>query len=116
MDTTPARPAVPARSAPRSPLSVWHYLILLALVVAIPLVGLAYFISERMATSERKAIELTLISNARSLVDSVNRELDKQIAVAATLAHSRLLLNDDLPGFWEQAKQALASARITEKP
>ena len=109
MDTTPATPAVPTRAGPRSPLSVWHYLILLALVVAIPLVGLAYFISERMAATERKAIELTLISNARSLADSVNRELDKQIAVAATLAHSSLLLHDDLPGFWRQAKEALTS-------
>src|SRR5207244_1239702 len=29
--------------------------------------------------------------------------------VAATLAHSRALANDDLPEFWQQAKQALAS-------
>ena len=106
---TPPPPTVPTRAVPPSPLSVWHYLMLLALVVAIPLVGLAFFISERMATSERKATELTLISNARSLADSLNREMDKQIAVAATLAHSRLLLNGDLPGFWQQAKQALTS-------
>jgi PAS domain S-box-containing protein len=100
---------VATRAAPRSPLSVWHYLTLLALVVAIPLVGLTFFVSERMASAERKAIELTLISNARSLADSINREIDKQIAVAATLAHSRLLQSDDLPGFWQEAKQALTA-------
>jgi PAS domain S-box-containing protein len=105
---TAPMPTVP-RPARRRPASVWHYLTLLALVVALPLVGLAYFISERMASAERKAIELTLISNARSLADSINRELDKQIAVAATLAQSRLLLNDDLRGFWGQANQALTS-------
>ena len=48
------------------------------------------------------------MSSARSLAAAVDREIDKHIAVATTLTHSRLLQNGRLSEFRDQAAEALA--------
>jgi PAS domain S-box-containing protein len=93
--------------AQRRPRSVRHYLTLLTVAVAIPLIGLAFYVSHRVATSEREATSAALLSNARSLAAAVDQEIDKHIAVATTLAHSRSLLNGDWPTFWQQARETV---------
>ncbi len=92
----------------RRPLSVRHYLVLLALAVAIPLVGLAFYVSSRVATAERESTRTALLSSARSLSEAVDQEIDKHIAIASTLSHSQALLNGNWPTFWQQAKDSLA--------
>jgi PAS domain S-box-containing protein len=92
----------------RRPHSVRHYLVLLALAVAIPLVGLAFYVSYRVATVEQQATQAALLNNARSLAAALDQEIDKHIAVASTLAHSPSLLHGDWPEFRQWAKDSLA--------
>ena len=89
------------------PHSVRHYLVLLALAVAIPLVGLAFYVSYRVAALEQQATQAALLNNARSLAAALDQEIDKHIAVAATLAHSPSLLHGDWPEFRQWAKNRL---------
>ncbi len=90
------------------PHSVRHYLVLLALAVAIPLVGLAFYVSYRVAAVEQQATQAALINNARSLGAALDQEIDKHIAVASTLAHSPSLLHGDWPEFGQWARDSLA--------
>jgi PAS domain S-box-containing protein len=92
----------------RRPHSVRHYLALLALAVAIPLVGLAFYVSYRIAAVEQQATQAALINNARSLAAALDQEIDKHIAVASTLAHSPSLLQGDWPEFRQWASDSLA--------
>ena len=86
--------------------SVRFYLVLLALAVAIPLAGLSFYVSTRIAAAERESTEAALLNNARSLAAAVDQEIDKHIAVAATLAHSRSLLDGNWVQFWQRAKDS----------
>ena len=86
--------AVVAGSRPHS---VRFYLVLLALAVAIPLAGLSFYVSARVAATEREATEAALLNSAGSLAAAVDQEIDKHIAVATTLAHSKSLLDGDWP-------------------
>jgi PAS domain S-box-containing protein len=86
--------------------SVRFYLVLLALAVAIPLAGLSFYVSARIAAAERESTEAALLNNAGSLAAAVDQEIDKHIAVAATLAHSKSLLDGDWAQFWQRAKDS----------
>src|SRR6202050_2603824 len=92
----------------RRPPSVRHPLVLLALAVAIPLVGLAFYVSYRVAAIEQEATRAALLNNARSLAAALDQEIDKHIAVASTLARSPSLLHADWPEFQQWAKESLA--------
>ena len=92
-----------AVSAPRTH-SVRFYLVLLTLAVAIPLAGLSFYVSARIAAAERESTEAVLLNNAGSLAAAVDQEIDKHIAVAATLAHSKSLQDGNWQDFWQRAK------------
>ncbi|HML14865.1 MAG TPA: sensor histidine kinase [Xanthobacteraceae bacterium] len=94
--------------AQRRSLSVGHYLAALALAVAIPLVALAFYVSQRVADSEREAARITQMTTARSLAAVVDREIEKRVAIAWSLAQSRALRAGDWPEFWTEAKHTLA--------
>ena len=89
-------------------LSVRNYLTVIALVAVLPLIALAIYVGERDARSEREALRTALMSSARSLAAAVDREIDKHIAVAVTLTHSRPLREGQWGEFREQAKDALS--------
>ncbi len=86
--------------------SVRFYLVLLALAVALPLVALSFYVSARVAAAEREATEAALLNNAGSLAAAVDQEIQKHIAVAATLAHSKSLLDRNWSEFWQRAKDS----------
>src|ERR1700757_3080316 len=96
-----------ARTERRS-LSVGDYLAALALAVAVPLVALAFYVSQRVAESERAAARANHMTTARSLAGVVDREIDKHIAIGWILAHSPALLAGDLPAFRNEAIQTHA--------
>ncbi|MBV8751373.1 MAG: cache domain-containing protein [Hyphomicrobiales bacterium] len=106
------RPLVPWRSSSarteRRSLSVGDYLAALALAVAIPLVALAFYVSQRVADSEREAARAGHMTTTRSLAAVVDREIEKHIAVGWTLAHSPALLAGDLAAFRREAMQTHA--------
>jgi len=95
-------------SKPRRAHSVRHYLVLMALAIAIPLVGLAFYASSRVATAERESIRMALLSTARSLAAAIDQEIDKHIVVASALAQSRSLAQGNWAEFRELARRALA--------
>jgi PAS domain S-box-containing protein len=92
----------------RRALSVEHYLAALALAVTIPLVALAFFVSQRVADSERAGARISHMTTARSLAAVVDREIEKHIAVGWTLAHSPALIAGDFPAFRSEAAQTHA--------
>ena len=96
-----------ARTERRS-LSVGDYLAALALAVAIPLVVLAFYVSQRVAESERAAARASHMTTTRSLAAVVDREIEKHIAVGWTLAHSPALLAGDFLAFRSEAEQTHA--------
>jgi hypothetical protein len=91
----------------RSPRPVRFYLALLAVAVALPLIGLAFYFSNRVANDEQEAVRTALLTSARSLGAAVDREIERHISVAVTLAHSRLLQEADWPNFWQQANESM---------
>lgn len=99
--------AVNAAAAGTRTHSVRFYLVLLTLAVAIPLAGLSFYVSARIAAAERESTEAVLLNNAGSLAAAVDQEIDKHIAVAATLAHSKSLQDGNWPDFWQRAKASL---------
>lgn len=86
--------------------SVRFYLVLLALAVALPLVVLSFYVSARVAGAEREATEAALLNTAGSAAAAVDQEIQKHIAVAATLAHSKSLLDGDWTQFWQRARDS----------
>jgi two-component sensor histidine kinase len=89
-------------------LSVRNYLTVIALAAVLPLTALAVYVGDRDAQNEREALRTALMSSARSLAAAVDREIDKHIAVAVTLTHSRPLREGQLTEFEAQAKEALS--------
>ncbi len=76
--------------------------------MALPLIGLAFYVNSRVAAAEQEATQAALLSTAHSLAATVDQELQKHIAVAAALAHSPAILDGNWPEFWRQAKASLA--------
>jgi two-component sensor histidine kinase len=89
-------------------LSVRNYLTVIALAAVLPLIALAVYVGDRDAQNERDALRTALMSSARSLAAAVDREIDKHIAVAVTLTHSRPLRDGQLAEFGVQAKEAMS--------
>jgi PAS domain S-box-containing protein len=96
-----------ATGARKRPRPVVHYLILLSLAVAVPLVGLAFYFIHRVAVSERDATRTALLSSARALAAVVDQEIEKHIAVASALAQADSLRSGDWPEFQRRAKASL---------
>ena len=89
------------------PQRIHVFLILFALVLAAPLLGIAVYAFNRMAGLEQAEIERRVLQVAEDLAHDVDRELDRATAILETLASSLPLRRGDLPTFHAQAKQAL---------
>lgn len=92
---------------PRPPPSIRNYLHWPALAVAIPLVALTFYVFNRVAAAEREANQQALLTDARTLAAAVDQELEKDIAVGTTLAHSQALRDGDWPELRDEAQAAL---------
>jgi two-component sensor histidine kinase len=89
------------------PQNIRTFLILFALALAAPLLGLAIYSLNRMASLEQSEIERRVLQVAQDLAHDIDRELDRAIAILDTLASSTVLRRGDLPAFHVQAKSAL---------
>jgi two-component sensor histidine kinase len=83
------------------------YLALFAAALALPLLALAAFSLNRMASLERAQLERRIHQVSEDLARAIDRELDRSVTSLETLATSRSLLRGDLAGFHAQATQAL---------
>jgi two-component sensor histidine kinase len=89
------------------PQRIRTFLTLFAVVLAAPLLGLALYSLNRMASLEQAEIEHRVLQVAEDLAHDIDRELDRATAILDTLASSMVLRRGDLPAFHGQAKAAL---------
>ena len=82
-------------------------MVLFALALTIPLIGLAIFAMNRMAALEQAEIERRVIQVAEDLADDIDRELDRATVTLETLAVSPSLDRGDFQAFHAQAVRAL---------
>jgi len=86
-------------------------LVLFALALALPLLALAFFALNRMASLEEQEIEGRALQVAQDLAGDTDRELDRAMVTLETLATSAALARGDLAAFREQASRALRRER-----
>ena len=89
------------------PQRIRTFLTLFALVLAAPLLVLAVYSLNRMASLEQSEIERRVSQVAEDLAHDIDRELDRASAILDTLASSVALRRGDLPAFHAQTKAAL---------
>ena len=87
------------------------FLILFALALTIPLIGLAIFALNRMASLEQSTTERRVLQIAEDLADDIDRELERAVVTLETLATSPALAQGDFATFHAQAGRALRRDR-----
>lgn len=100
-----SEPGAPARKGH----SAAVHLIVFALVVAAPLVLLVGALLYRSVALESEQIERRIGQVLQALVADLDRDMDRRIAILETLSTSPLLLAEDWPAFYAQARQGLGS-------
>ena len=93
------------------PQRIRTYLVLFALAITIPLLGLAVFALNRMATVELAQIERWVVQTAQDMASDLDRELDRAFVTLETLATSSDLKRGDLRAFHAQALLALRGTK-----
>jgi hypothetical protein len=89
------------------PQRIRTFLSLFALALTLPLLALAVFAMNRMASLEEREIERRALQVAQDLGGDIDRELDRATITLETLATSAALARGDFAAFHEQASQAL---------
>ena len=102
-------PVTPARLLMNRvpPQRIRTFLSLFALALTLPLLALAVFAMNRMASLEEREIERRALQVAQDLGGDIDRELDRATITLETLATSAALARGDFAAFHEQASQAL---------
>jgi two-component sensor histidine kinase len=93
------------------PQRIRTFLILFALALTLPLLGLAIFALNQMASVEEADIQRRVMQAAEELAGDIDRELDRITVTLETLATSTALVRDDFAAFHQQAIQALKRDR-----
>src|SRR5262245_1104606 len=93
------------------PQRIRTFLSLFALALTLPLLALATFAFNRMASLEEREIERRALQVAQDLSGDIDRELDRASITLETLATSAALARGDLAAFHEQASRALSRDR-----
>jgi two-component sensor histidine kinase len=93
------------------PQRIRTFLVLFALALALPLLALAFFALNRMASLEEQEIERRALQVAQDLAGDIDRELDRAMVTLETLATSAALGRGDFAAFREQASRSLRRER-----
>ncbi len=99
----------PAADTAKKGHSAAVHLIAFALVVAAPLLLLVGALLYRSVTLESEQIRQRIGQVLQALIADLDRDMDRRIAVLETLSTSPLLVAEDWPAFYAQAKQGLGS-------
>jgi two-component sensor histidine kinase len=89
------------------PQRIRTFLVLFALALILPLIGLAVLALNQLASLEERETERRVLQVAQSLADEIDRELDRATITLETLATSAALARGEFEAFHEQASQAL---------
>ena len=81
-------------------------LILLALIIAVPLVAANLFVIDRLASEQSEAQKQLLFATTRALAAAVDAELQKYVVVGHSLGTSVLLAERNFARFHKQALEA----------
>jgi len=100
---------MPARLYPKlvPPRRIRTFLILFALALTLPLLLLAAYAFDRMASLEEAEIERRTVQVAQDLAGDIDRELDRVMITLETLATAIALRRADFAAFHEQANHAI---------
>jgi len=93
------------------PQSIRTLLVLFALALTAPLLGLSVYALNRMAEAEQRMIEGRVAQVAKALGEELDREFERAFITLETLSTSDALRRDDLSAFHAQAKLALKPAK-----
>jgi two-component sensor histidine kinase len=93
------------------PQRIRTFLILFALVLTLPLIALALFALDRMASLEESEIHRRTQQVAEDLAGDIDRELDRVTVTLETLATSAALARGDFAAFHQQASRAIRRDR-----
>jgi hypothetical protein len=89
------------------PQRIRTFLVLFALALTLPLVTLAVFAFQQMASLEEQEIERRVLQVAQDLAGDIDRELESATVTLETLATFPALARRDFAAFHEQASRAL---------
>jgi len=99
--------AVRSRRILRTPMRVRTLLLLLALGVALPVLGFAILVSTILLREERDAIQQGAVERARAMMSAVDAKLRGDIEAVRILSASQALQSDDVERFRQEAELAL---------
>lgn len=97
-------------SLPRRTPRAWPaalHLVLFAAIIALPLLALLGTMLYRSATQEHQRLERLIGQELDELTASLDRDVERRIAVLQTLATAPSLAAEDWPTFYQQAKASL---------
>lgn len=87
--------------------SAFTYLLLFGLAITLPLLLLLGALLFHSASVQREQLERRVTQVLEALVNDIDRDLDRDIAILQTLATSQPLADEDWQAFYDQAKAAL---------
>ncbi|RYE35910.1 MAG: histidine kinase, partial [Hyphomicrobiales bacterium] len=102
---TEANPRLRGRRVAR-PIAV--YLVVLGLVALIPAFIFSAVLLQRNNETQERVVETLITGTARSIVQSVDREINANITTLKVLSANPALLSGDMAGFHRQVSDALA--------
>lgn len=98
----------PTQTAPPTrPRSIAVYLFVLALVALVPAFGFSAILLQRNNEAQERVVETLITGSARSIMQSVEREIDANMSTLKVIATSRSLLAGDFRAFYDEVKAAL---------
>jgi hypothetical protein len=86
--------------------SLRAHLLLYGVIVALPLMAVVGFLLMGAAQQERSRLETNMTRVAQDLVNDIDRDIERRLAMLQALASSPSLASADWPAFYAQAKAA----------
>jgi len=83
------------------------HLVLFAAIIALPLLAFLGAMFYRSAVQEHRRLERSIAQELDGLTASIDRDIERRIAVLQTLATAPALAAEDWPAFYQQAKASL---------
>jgi two-component sensor histidine kinase len=104
----PAQLAAATAREARRPRSIAVYLFVLALVALVPAFAFSAILLQRNNEAQERVVEALITGSARSIMQTVDREVTANITTLRVLATTPTLAQGDLRAFYNQVKAALA--------
>lgn len=108
-DSAGAGASVPPTGRRRAARPIAVYLAVLALVALVPAFIFSALLLQRNNETQERVVETLIMGSARSVAQSVDREINANLTTLRVLAANPTLLDGNLEAFQEQVSSALAN-------